>query len=249
MYNKIMATKHSINESYTLIYGDLPVSVTRKKVKNINIRVHNDSRVTLTAPLRTSEKEIISMLEKHMAWIFKTQERFRAAENDSKQIKDEKHITIFGKVYAIMPVKAQRGQKTKAYGDTLYVATAKQGDDSGQASFAKAEEYAKEQLLLLLYELNDKWSKKTGLAAKKITIRRMHTRYGSMNVKTASMNIALCMYEKDPSLIEYVVVHELCHLKEANHSPRFHALVQALLPDAKEREKRLKGRIQKLPVR
>lgn len=51
-----------------------------------------------------------------------------------------------------------------------------------------------------------------------VTIRQMKTRWGSCNVKTHHININLALYEKGPECLEYVVVHEMCHILEASHN-------------------------------
>ena len=54
-----------------------------------------------------------------------------------------------------------------------------------------------------------------------VTIRQMKTRWGSCNVKTHHININLALYEKGPECLEYVVVHEMCHILEASHNKIF----------------------------
>jgi predicted metal-dependent hydrolase len=71
-----------------------------------------------------------------------------------------------------------------------------------------------------------------------LSIRQMKSRWGSC---TASgpiiLNLTLIQVPKD--LIDYVVIHELCHLKEHNHSAAFYALLERVLPDWEDRRTRL----------
>ena len=65
------------------------------------------------------------------------------------------------------------------------------------------------------------------------------TRWGSCSSnKTLSFNWKLML--APPKVLDYVVVHEICHLREMNHSPRFWALVESLMPDYKQQRKWLK---------
>ena len=73
----------------------------------------------------------------------------------------------------------------------------------------------------------------------RITIRNQSTRWGSCSTKgNLNFNCKLMLFP--PEIIDYVVVHELCHRKEMNHSPRFWAEVSKIMPDYKVRRKLLK---------
>ena len=79
----------------------------------------------------------------------------------------------------------------------------------------------------------------TGGTYAKIVIRDQKTRWGSCSSnKTLSFNYRLML--APPQILDYVIVHELCHLKHMNHSPEFWTSVEAVLPDYKTRRKWLK---------
>lgn len=72
-----------------------------------------------------------------------------------------------------------------------------------------------------------------------ITIRNQRTRWGSCSAK-GNLNFNCLLMLAPPEVLDYVIVHELCHRKEMNHSARFWAEVGRVLPDYKEREQWLK---------
>jgi predicted metal-dependent hydrolase len=83
-------------------------------------------------------------------------------------------------------------------------------------------------------------SKLTGFDYKRITIRSQKTRWGSCSANgTLSFNYGLLKFGK--KVIDYVIIHELCHLKELNHSKRFWKLVEKSCPDYKNLKRELKS--------
>lgn len=83
------------------------------------------------------------------------------------------------------------------------------------------------------------FAEKMGVRYGRITITSAKTRFGSCSSDgDLSFSYRLLMYPNEA--IDYVVVHELAHIKEMNHSPRFYAVIEEQLPDYKERKKLLK---------
>ena len=73
-----------------------------------------------------------------------------------------------------------------------------------------------------------------------ITIRDQKTRWGSCSSK-GNLSFNWCLILAPPKVLDYVVVHELCHRREMNHSPRFWALVESIMPDYPARRQWLKN--------
>ena len=78
-----------------------------------------------------------------------------------------------------------------------------------------------------------------GVTYGRITIRSQHTLWGSCSSK-GNLNFNCLLMLTPPEVLDYVVVHELCHLLERGHGPRFHALMDTFMPDWKERRAKLR---------
>ena len=87
-----------------------------------------------------------------------------------------------------------------------------------------------ERMKQLLPPLLDRRSAQLGVRYGQVTLRLQRTRWGSCSSK-GNLNFNALLALAPPEVLDYVVVHELCHRKEMNHSPRFWALVASVLPD------------------
>jgi predicted metal-dependent hydrolase len=91
--------------------------------------------------------------------------------------------------------------------------------------------YAAGEFKRTALELVRGWEKKLGVAASFVGFRAMTTRWGSCTLKTRRIRLNAALEYCPAECLEYVVVHELAHLLENNHSPRFWAVVAKALPD------------------
>ena len=85
------------------------------------------------------------------------------------------------------------------------------------------------------------WGGRMGLSPARITITRARTRYGSCSAKN-SISFSCRLMQREDDLIDYVVVHELAHIRFKNHGRAFHQLIEQILPGHRVLEKRLRGR-------
>lgn len=105
-------------------------------------------------------------------------------------------------------------------------------------------EYTKSDYDRLLGKLNlylPKYAEMTGLYPSRVSIKKMTTRWGSCNPQSRTVHFAVMLIDTPDEFIEYVVLHELCHLKYRSHGVRFWALVERYMPDYKSRKKLAAG--------
>lgn len=112
-----------------------------------------------------------------------------------------------------------------------------------QAAEASPEEVAQWKAVVSSFApvLVAKWEPIMGVKAGELAYRNMTSRWGSCQPATGRicLNVRLALYP--PECLEYVVVHELCHLLERGHGPRFRALMDAFLPGWREARAKLRG--------
>ncbi len=103
----------------------------------------------------------------------------------------------------------------------------------------REQEILRERAKALLPGMVQNWSQRTGLVPTSLRVTAARQRFGSCSGKNG-LCFSLFLMQYPPEAIEYVVVHELCHIRHHNHSAAFWALVERYLPDYRERKQLLK---------
>jgi len=102
-------------------------------------------------------------------------------------------------------------------------------------------QYAPDEFKQIARELVNIWEQRLGVVTAFVGFRAMTSRWGSCTTKTRRIRLNTALAYCPQECLEYVIVHELAHLRENNHSPRFWAIVADALPDYKVRQTRLKA--------
>lgn len=97
------------------------------------------------------------------------------------------------------------------------------------------EAWGRAHLRAQIPALQAKWEPIIGVCASEVRIRRMSTRWGSCNTRARRIWLSLALAAKSPECLEYVFVHELVHLIERGHGPRFRTLMDGFLPGWRSR--------------
>lgn len=116
------------------------------------------------------------------------------------------------------------------------------GADTDQREKVLSRWY-REQLKALVPPLMKKWQLLTGVQASEWGIKKMKTKWGSCNTNTGRIWLNLELAKKPVQCLEYIVVHELVHLLERNHTERFSSLMDGFLPDWRARRNQLNSGI------
>lgn len=98
---------------------------------------------------------------------------------------------------------------------------------------------ARARLLGVTAPMFEQWIDALGVPTPDVRTRRMSTRWGSCNPTARRIWLSLELARFQPPLIEYVVVHELAHLRVAGHGPAFRAILDEALPDWRQRRRAL----------
>ena len=214
-----------------------------EKAKHVRFQVSVEKGLEVVVPKRFSPSEVPLLVEKNSQWIeraFKRAKAFRGLISPAPvwQMPDEITLLALDLTWRVL---THRGDtKWVAMRETSAKTLVVQGatDDAAACQIALKRwltRKAEEHLLLWLKQVSDK----TGLSYAAASIRQQQTRWGSCSSRRLiSLNARLLFLP--PNLLTYVLVHELCHTKHLNHSPRFWRLVEFYLPDYRKFDRQLR---------
>ncbi len=197
----------------------LPLTIRRHtRARRITLRYRaSQGDALLTIPKRASLKESLAFLESRKAWLAA---RIREA-GEKAPFAEGATIPVWGK--PVMLQAASGRGVARREGDALLI----HGDP---AFFARrAQDWLKKEARRELTRLAEEKAARLGARIASITLRDTASRWGSCGEKgdlSFSWRIIFAPYE----VFDYLVAHEVAHLKELNHSPRFWAIVQELCP-------------------
>lgn len=207
----------------------LSVRVTRKRVRNLNLRVKQDGTVTLSAPIRCPVDVIEGFLNRKASWIavHVRANELRAQGSGRDTGRDGRNGT--GCPAAIF----LWGSSTSAAG-ALRLDEADIRALSAEEFDERLAQLYKTEILRALPPVVERLETAMGVHATRWSVRPMKTRWGSCTPKTGVIRIASGLAAYPPTCLEFVVAHELVHLLEPSHNARFHTLLDRYCPDNRE---------------
>ena len=217
------------------------IKIIKKKVKNINLRIKQDGTVHLTVPMATTEDYINKFIDSKKDWIESKLKYLNECDKkaDSVEIINGQSVRYLGERYTIKIIQdLNEGLKLCPEYIEIHV---NDSNDKTRKKEILNEWYVKRAKDKFL-ELVNKYEEVLNEQVNGIRIKTMKTRWGSCNVKTKNINLNLELIKNPQECIEYVVLHELAHLKHPNHSKQFWEYVGMHMPDWKLRRKKLEQR-------
>ncbi len=228
---------------YLLKYGgcEIPFHVNQSERSKLTINVFPEMRVEVIAPSSKSLGEILTRVDRRAQWIVKQWryfEKYQPTQPERLFVSGETHVYL-GRQYRLKVLKAAVSS-VKLIGRYFRVEHMNPGDSSGISDLLQ-EWYFSHASALFTARIDYWLSECRALSlpeAPTLLVRPMTRRWGSCSKKgTITLNVNLV---KVPLIyIDYVIVHELCHLKIHNHSPAFYRLLTRCMSDWRQRKERL----------
>jgi predicted metal-dependent hydrolase len=237
-----------------LTVDDLEVEVTRKRIRRAYLGVHPpDARVTVSAPLRTSDRAVRALVRDGRGWIDRHRRRILAEEERAARSATPRLRALTGETWTVRgrahDLEVVEGSASQAVPRT----TARITQDgrivlhvhagaTESERLAALERLLRRHLRAVAWPMMDGWAGRLGVEPRFLGIRRMRTQWGSCVPARARVWLSLELVTRRDELIEYVIVHELLHFHELSHGARFEALMDEQLPHWRSLRDELDGR-------
>lgn len=208
------------------------VSIIRSSCKNLRIVITNKGEVIVHAPNKMSIKKIEEILKQKESWIVKNVEYAKKNISHNKYILDYSDTLLCGKPYCI---KLGDVKKIVLIDDSIIIPNKNEGD---KLSVIKKwyKKVASEIIEKRISEINQTLQ----LPVKNIKIVDCRRKWGSCDSNhNIKINWRLVMLS--PDVIDFVIIHELVHILQMNHSKEFFNILVKIMPDWKEKRRVLKA--------
>ena len=212
-----------------------PTSITRSKRKTISISISKTGEVSVRAPMFVSDKKIEDFILSKQKWIEDKLNKINANTQTFQDVINYKKLLVFGDKFT--PVYSSNTKiELDDYGKILIPAKFKTPDKV----FKKTKDWYKQLANDIIINRAINFTKSLRLTPSKIKINDSRGRWGACNSRgEIILNFRIAMLP--PFLIDYVIIHELSHLIEMNHSPKFWNIMSIFMPNYKKAKEQIKN--------
>lgn len=211
----------------------------RKHVKNLNLRIRKDGSVSVSANEMVPREEIDLFIQSKASYILKAINHF----TEMAQYKPQPKQYVSGETFYIqgraLRLHVSQAKKDTISSDGVYIFLEAKDINDVEKKRRIVTRFLDQECKTVFSEVIETLYplvKKYGIEKPSLRIRDMETRWGSCLTKKNIITLNKRLLEAPRNCIEYVVMHELCHLVYPNHSKQFYSFLTMLMPDWKERK-------------
>jgi len=207
----------------------------RRSRRTVGLKITTEGLV-VHAPKRIFEFQLHQILQEKSNWILSKLQSREANQIEKIEWVDGEHLLYLGQDIQLKLISAIK--KTIRFENAVLVIHAPEANIH-QACSRMVLMWYKKQALLDFSRRLEILSAKLGVPTPPLTLSNAQSRWGSCNSR-GEVRLSWRLLQAPPNIINYVICHELAHLKQMNHSPKFYAVLESLFPNYKAVEKELK---------
>ncbi len=214
-----------------MLLGGVKIEVLHRDVRNVHLSVHPPAgRVRIVAPLHASADAIRAFAIGKLGWIRRQQARLQEQERETpREFIDRESHYVWGRRLLLRVQEADAAPRVDLSPRRLTLRV-RPGTPASKRGLV-LDEWYRRQIRAALPALLTRWTAALDVRAPRVFVQRMKTRWGSCNPRTATIRLNTELARKPPECLEYLVVHELAHLRVHGHGDRFVALMEQHLPN------------------
>lgn len=227
--------------------GNIVYLLTRKQVKNVNLRIKPNGKVLVSAHYDVPISFIDNFIEQKQRYILSTLAKYNKKKNLVQNV-PKRYIS--GENYELLGknlrLKVEESKQESVYTDGVYIFLKVKNKDDFRNKEIRMLRWLKEYQISVYNELIHKQYtlfQKYGVPHPELKVRYMTSRWGSCQPQKGVITLNSQLITAPKNCIEYVVLHEFVHFIYPNHSRQFWDFVAMMMPDWKERKKELERRI------
>lgn len=208
----------------------IEIEVIKKDIKNMHLNVlPPEGRVRISAPYGTSDDAINLFAVKQISWIKKQVEKYKSQERQTEReyVTGESHY-LWGRRYKLEVNHSNRSNNVELKANKLLLTVRKNSTQKQRENVMN--EWYRAELKAKLPAIIKEWEDKIGVKVNDVRVKNMRTRWGTCNAKDKRIWLNLQLAKKPVYCLEYIVVHELVHLLEKNHTPAFVKYLDTFIP-------------------
>jgi predicted metal-dependent hydrolase len=223
-----------------LVDGQTIVYTLRRsfRARRVRLEISQRNGLVIILPRSYPNGQLPGLIKSKERWISRHLARLSRCQPPTapKKLEPGDTIPYLGRNFELIKQKNHHGEEVVLQGNKLAVSSDLFDNGLLETSF---EKWYRAEAARLITDMADRLSSQIGITYERIVIRGQKTRWGSCShKKNLSFNWKLIMAPQP--VVEYVIIHELLHLKEMNHSKKFWVLVSRNCPDWQEHKKWLK---------
>ena len=219
--------------------GDVEIAVRRKAIKHMHLYVQPpDGRVLVSAPNDASDESVVFFVRENFGWVLKKRASMGEQRRQTRReyVSGETHY-VWGE-QRFLEVRKQDGWGgVTMSGNRLLMLAPRESTENSRRMYM--QEWERSILSDAIRETLPKLEKKTGLQTDGWSIVNMRRSWGKCNPARRRIVLNLQLVRKPREALEYIILHELCHLKTRTHGKEFVANMNRYMPDWKDIRKRL----------
>lgn len=213
-----------------IFVGGIDIQVTKKKIKNMYIRVlPPDGGVQIAVPEDTSDDAIRMFAVSRIAWVKRQKQKFTdQARQTKRQYVSGESYYVWGRRYRLEVVYSAARNAVYISGNKLVLQVRRESTDKQREN--TLNDWYRDQLKLAIPPALEKCEKIVGVQAAEWHVKNMRTKWGSCIPERKRIWLNLQLAKKYPDCLEYVIIHELVHMLERNHSDSFREHMDKFYP-------------------